>query len=309
VNPKQTTLSSFVVTAELDGRPIDGVLKRFLGIPWSGARKLLASGKVRVNGATATAGERLVRAGENVEIDPRARPPERAAKLDRAALVHVDPHVVVVDKPSGISTVPFEAHERDTLDHLVAALLRSRSASGPTASLGVVQRLDKETSGLIVFARTFAAKKVLSNQLRQRTVHRRYVALAHGHLRAASLRSYLAKDRGDGLRGTSRYNREGQLAVTHVEPLELLQGATLVACRLETGRTHQIRIQLAEAGHPLLGERVYVRNVEHELLPAPRVMLHAAELGFTHPAHGTPMQFDAPPPRDFQEVLARLRRR
>ena len=103
--------------------------------------------------------------------------------------------------------------------------------------------------------------------------------------------------------------REGQLAITHVEPVEALDGATLVACRLETGRTHQIRIHLAEAGHPLVGEKVYVRDFRGELIPAARAMLHAAELGFQSPTDDRPMRFRDDPPADFQETLTRLRRR
>lgn len=307
----------FLVPAELDDRPLDGVVKRLLDVSWGDARNLVTRGKVRVGTSVVTDGEQHVFAGDAVEINPRARVAPKTAKLDRSAIVYVDPNVVVANKPAGMSTVPFEPRERDTLDQLVAALLRRPSDArrggsarpGPTPPLGVVQRLDKETSGLIVFARTFAAKKVLANQLRRHTVHRRYVALAHGRVAAGTLRSYLVKNRGDRLRGASRHGREGQLAVTHVEPIEALRGATLVACRLETGRTHQIRIHLAEAGHPLLGERVYVRDYDQERLPAPRVMLHAAELGFVHPVHGGSMKFEAPVPADFEEVLARLRPR
>jgi 23S rRNA pseudouridine1911/1915/1917 synthase len=117
------------------------------------------------------------------------------------------------------------------------------------------------------------------------------------------------EDRGDGLRGSAPEGlRAGQLAVTHVERIERLQGATLIGCRLETGRTHQIRIHLAERGHPLLGETVYVRDFKGTPIPAPRLMLHAAELGFEHPADGREMLFEAPPPADFEETLARLRR-
>src|SRR5262249_14147444 len=101
---------------------------------------------------------------------------------------------------------------------------------------------------------------------------------------------------------------EGQLAITHVEPLEPLSDATLVACRLETGRTHQIRIHLSEAGHPLVGERVYIRDYDGPLLKSPRILLHAAELGFVHPATGEEMRFAEPPPKDFDEILGRLRR-
>jgi 23S rRNA pseudouridine1911/1915/1917 synthase len=117
------------------------------------------------------------------------------------------------------------------------------------------------------------------------------------------------EDRGDGRRGSARPGaREGQLAVTHVEALEVLAGgATLVACRLETGRTHQIRIHLAEAGHPLVGEAVYGRDYRGPRIPATRIMLHAAELGFEHPGDGRELRFQVGPPEDFLQVLERLR--
>src|SRR5439155_24552380 len=131
-------------------------------------------------------------------------------------------------------------------------------------------------------------------------------ALANGRVEGRTIESYLVKDRGDGLRGTSRYGREGQLAITHVESLHFLDGATLVACRLETGRTHQIRIHMSEAGHPIVGERVYVRDYRGPLLAAPRPMLHAAELGFVHPVRGASIEFEAPLPDDFEEMPAQL---
>jgi 23S rRNA pseudouridine1911/1915/1917 synthase len=117
-------------------------------------------------------------------------------------------------------------------------------------------------------------------------------------------------DRGDGLRGSSRLSRsaEGREAVTHVEPLEALAGATLVACRLETGRTHQIRIHLSEAGHPIVGERVYIRAYAGRRIEAPRLMLHAAELGFVHPATGLEVHWELPLPADMRSLLERLRR-
>jgi 23S rRNA pseudouridine1911/1915/1917 synthase len=249
----------------------------------------------------------------------------RAQALE-SILVHVDPSVAVVRKPAGISTVPFGDEDPDdeaaTLDALVRDVLARRDAIRGRAPLGVVQRLDKATSGLLVFARTFAAKKHLAAQLRQHTMHRLYLAIVHGDMGKATLRSHLVADRGDGRRGSiggpytrgSRAgkregsDREGQLAVTHVEPRERLRGATLVACRLETGRTHQIRVHLSEAGHPLVGEKVYVRGFVGEPIPAPRLMLHAAELGFAHPGDDRPMRFEEPPPDDFEETLARLRR-
>jgi 23S rRNA pseudouridine1911/1915/1917 synthase len=306
--PSGSDTRRFEVPTSLDGRPLDRALRTLAGLTWGDARTLVARGKVKVAGMVVTEAERRVSAGEALEIDPRAAAPKRAAALDRSALVYVDPHLVVVEKPSGISTVPYDPGERGTLDQLVAALLPRARGKGPPATLGVVQRLDKETSGLIVFARSFAAKKVLASQLRAHTMHRRYLALAHGRVEKQTFRSYLVKDRGDGLRGTSRFGQEGQLAVTHVEPIRSLVGATLVACKLETGRTHQIRIHLAEAGHPIVGERVYIRRYEGDVIAAPRPMLHAAELGFTHPVKQNPMRFDSAPPPDFEAMLETLMR-
>jgi 23S rRNA pseudouridine1911/1915/1917 synthase len=189
---------------------------------------------------------------------------------------------------------------------------KGRASSGPPP-LGVVHRLDKETTGLIVFTRTWLAKQSLASQFRAHSVHRVYLALAHGDVPEATFRSHLVADRGDGRRGSARAPGaaappQGRLAVTHVKPLERLDGATLVALRLETGRTHQIRIHLSEAGHPLLGEKVYVRGFAGPAIEAPRVMLHAAELGFVHPADGAAMRFRRPIPGDMRAVLLRLRR-
>jgi 23S rRNA pseudouridine1911/1915/1917 synthase len=219
-----------------------------------------------------------------------------------------------VNKPAGVSTIPYEEGERGTLDEWVRAwLARQASTKGSRPPLGVVHRLDKETSGLIVFTRSWLAKKSLTSQFRAHTVERRYLGIAHGRVTPRTIRSHLMVDRGDGLRGSLRGGRrggsdEGQLAVTHVEVLEELSGATLVACVLETGRTHQIRIHMSEAGHPLVGERVYVRGFSDPLLPAPRLMLHAARLGFEHPKTEAHVAWEQQPPRDFQETLARLRR-
>jgi len=295
-----------VVPESLDGRPLDGVLKTLASLSWGDARKLIERGKIKIADQVVTDGERRVRAGDSIAVDPHARRPVIDTGVDRSIIVYLDPQIVVVNKPAGISTVPFQPGERGTLDQLVAALLPHARSKGPPSSLGVVQRLDKETSGLIVFARTFSAKKVLASQLRARTVHRRYLALAHGKVEGATFRSYLVQDRGDRLRGTSRFGKEGQLAITHVELIRPIGNASLVACRLETGRTHQIRIHLAESGHPIVGERVYVRNYTGDVIRAPRPMLHAAELGFVHPTREDFMKFEAPVPEDFDKLLLEL---
>jgi len=295
-------------------RKLDGVLREHLQIPWSEARRLVETGKVTVGGKVATVSDRPVRAGDLIELRLRA-PRPRTARLQELGdlLVYIDGSVVVVRKPPGVSTVPFgdESPEEEqlTLDALVREVLAKRDRIRGRAPLGVVHRLDKATSGLLVFARTLAAKKHLAQQFRVHSMHRLYLAIAHGEVRAQTFRSYLIENRGDGVRGSARGNqREGQLAVTHVEPRLRVAGATLVACRLETGRTHQIRIHLSEAGHPLVGESVYIRGYGGPKIEAPRLMLHAAELGFNHPEDDRPMHFSEPLPADFEEVLERLRR-
>lgn len=311
---------SFVVPPELAAKPLDGVVRAALTLPWSKARELVATGKVFIRGAAVTDPTRKIRAGEEVSVHMRAPRPETARAL--AALptlcVYLDATLVVVRKPAGISTVPFgdedPGAQTETLDALVRDVLARRDKIRGRAPLGVVQRLDKPTSGLLVFARTLAAKKHLGQQLREHTVHRVYQALVHGTVGAQTIRTHLLDDRGDHLRGSAerlsqrlgKPIRGGQLAITHVTPIEKLDGATLVACRLETGRTHQIRIHLSECGHPLLGEDVYVRDYAGPLIPAPRLMLHAAELGFLHPLDERPMHFVEPPPDDFVATMKRL---
>jgi 23S rRNA pseudouridine1911/1915/1917 synthase len=223
----------------------------------------------------------------------------------RTAIVFADSQLVVVSKPAGISTVPFDDSERNTLIDLTRSLLERREQRR-SAPLGVVQRLDKETSGLVVFARTVPAKRAIKDQFRAHTVHRRYDALVHGKASATSYRSRLVIDRGDGVRGSTDNSTLGREAITHVRVLAELAGATHVECRLETGRTHQIRIHLSEAGHPLVGERVYVRGYAGTLIAAPRLMLHARELGFEHPSTGRDLDFSEPLPEDMRAMIERL---
>lgn len=292
------------------GAPVDRVLRALLGnVSWNVVRRCIESGKVYVDEERVLASTLPLRAGQQLELRVRsARVQAQSARprLDPASLVHVDSQVVVVEKPAGIATVPFEGTERDTLDVLVADLVSRGQRRRP---LHVVHRLDKETSGLLVFARTQDALRMLKNQFRVHSVDRRYLAVAHGQVTAGTHRSRLVTNRGDGRRGSTQHSALGRLAITHVEVVERLPGgrATWIACRLETGRTHQIRIHLAEAGHPLLGERVYGKGYRGELLTAPRVLLHAAELGFVHPQSGRRVFFESPLPQDFEAALAELR--
>ncbi len=283
------------------------------GTSWSQAKDLCRSGRVWIGDRAATDPARRIAPGERVEIRSR---PGRNPSGD--LIVHLDPDLVVVRKPAGILTVPFEREDRDTLLAFARVAVR-RMAADDRPTLRTVQRLDKDTSGLVVFARTVPAQRHLQEQLAEHTVTRRYLAIAHGEVRDGVHESLFVPDRGDGLRGSwGKFRRErgappptAKEAVTRVTVVERLRGATLAACELETGRQHQIRIHLAEAGHPLVGETVYIRDYLREnrgpLLPAPRPMLHAAVLGFVHPRSGKPMRFEDPLPDDFLHVAETLR--
>jgi 23S rRNA pseudouridine1911/1915/1917 synthase len=287
------------------------------GLAWSAARRLCSQGQVRLNGRLATDPARRLQTGDVVAIDPRARA-QREPAFDREAVLYIDRDVVVVDKPAGVLSVPFEPDDQHTLIDRVQALLRSEDR-GTRTTLSAVQRLDKDTTGVIMFARTLAAKQALKSQLREHSVERRYLALVHGAvLHARTIETHLLEDRGDGLRGSYGHFRRPRAplpqhaprAVTHVRPLEQIGArASLVECTLETGRQHQIRIHLSELGHPLLGEAVYIRDYAAARLPAPRPMLHAAVLGFTHPRSEQRLRFEGPAPSDFRATLDSLRAR
>jgi 23S rRNA pseudouridine1911/1915/1917 synthase len=288
---------------------------------WNQVRRLVETRHVKIGGDLCLDPARRVHEGEVFELLVRpAAPPKHREKI---VVRHLDEHLVVVEKPSGVSTVRHPS-ERDwdarrkalspTLEDLVPPLIartEGRQRKGPLPRLRVVQRLDKETSGLVVFARSVAAERGLGKQFHAHTVTRRYLAVVPGFVPPQRIESRLVRDRGDGRRGSTDWPDQGKEAVTHVEVFERLPGYTVLACRLETGRTHQIRIHLAELGHPVCGEKVYDRKPGGETMPdrsgAPRLALHAAELGFAHPVTGASLHWSMPLPPDLQAFLERLR--
>jgi 23S rRNA pseudouridine1911/1915/1917 synthase len=306
------------VTDEQAGLTLAALVRELVpGTSWSQARELCRASRVWVNGEVMSDPARRMVTSEQVEVRLSPDGARSREAVSTQAVVHLDPDLVVIRKPAGILTVPFERRDRDTLLALArVAVRRMEAARGPASpTLRAVQRLDKETSGLVVFARNVQAQRHLQAQLAEHSVVRRYLAIAHGAVEEGTHDTLLVPDRGDGLRGTWGRFRPARgsppptarQAVTHIRVEERLKGATLVACELETGRQHQIRIHLAEDGHPLVGETVYIRDYKRPLLPAPRPMLHAAVLGFVHPRTGRFLSFEDPPPGDFLEVLKRLR--
>ena len=298
-----------------------------LGLSRTEASRLLQQRKVRLGGNPCSNPAWRLRAGQRVEVPQADREPSapRPKKRQRPSgpvpiLRHIDEHLVIVDKPTGLTTMRHAEEAAEfgrrgkrflptTLADLLPALIADETDERPRPVIAV-HRIDKETSGLVVFARTKAAETHLGEQFRAHRVERRYHALVRGEARSGRIESSIVRDRGDGRRGSGAEG-EGQHAVTHVEVLETFTGISLVECRLETGRTHQVRIHLGEAGTPLCGERLYDRPVNGK--PAAdasgmkRVALHAVVLGLIHPATGKAMRWTSALPDDMARLLAELR--
>jgi 23S rRNA pseudouridine1911/1915/1917 synthase len=318
----QTAFEAFPISLEQAGLTLASLLRQRLpGQSWNQVRRLIATRHARVNGELCLDPARRLKQGETLELlaHPAAKPRQQESLLIR----HLDDHLVVVEKPTGIPTVrhPAERHWNKrrralvpTLDDLVVNLIARREGrvrKGPQPRLRIVHRLDKETSGLVVFARTVAAERDLGKQFHAHTVTRRYLAVVPGFVPPQRIATHFVRDRGDGRRGSTDQPGIGKEAITHVDVMQRLPGYTLLACRLETGRTHQIRIHLAELGHPVCGDKVYHHLADGNVLPdhsaAPRLALHAVELGFVHPLTHREMHWEMPLPQDLQAFLDRLR--
>lgn len=314
-----------VVAPEQEGQTLAAVVRALMGgLPWSKARTLVQRGRVQRDEKVETNPAVRLHAGESICVlahAPRPRDPD-------IVLLHVDPDLIVVEKPAGLVSVPYEAHERDTLVHRAHAALRRHEGGRHLPPLRVVQRLDKDTSGVLVFARSRAAERGLGDQFRVHSISREYLALTYGRADSMTHETMLVQNRGDHRRGSWRGHgkppNNARRAVTHVELREHFDahglswaqgtppGVSLVACTLETGRQHQIRIHLGERSTPLVGEKVYDRDYDGPRLVEfaegrGRPMLHAAQLGFDHPTRDMPMRFESSLPEDFSSLLGALR--
>lgn len=310
----------FTTTTSEAGSTLAAALRTWLpGESWSQVKHRIASRRVRVHGSLCLDHARVLAEGEEVEVlaESLPLPPGKS----QVVLRYVDADLVVVEKPTGMTTLRHveeqawpvrRKQQQPSLDEAVAELLAEREGLARPETLRSVHRIDKETSGLVVFARSPAAEQQLITQFAAHTVKRRYLAIVLGHPTIETIRSRFVRDRGDGLRGSTQKPEIGQEAITHVNVVELLGQYSLVECRLETGRTHQIRIHLTEAGHPLCGDRVYRAAFGQTPLidesKATRLALHAAELGFAHPRSKGELLFDSPLPKDMQKLVERLRK-
>jgi 23S rRNA pseudouridine1911/1915/1917 synthase len=268
-------------------------------------KRAVLEGQVTVNGQKVDDPGAIVAPTDLVSWDANRR---IVRKVDTSVtILHEDDDAVAVVKPAGLLTHPTEAKEKDTLLSRVSGWAASRTKG--RAYISVVHRLDKETSGVLVFARSRDGLVQLQAQLRAHTMDRRYQAVVEGNMAGETgvFREDLVEDRGDRRRGVAKPGETGIRAITEWTVVERFGLATLVEARLKTGRTHQIRVHFANAGHPLVGDPVY-RDSRLPPFPIPfaRQALHAGHLGW-QTVGGERVSVEAPPPADFQQLLTALR--
>lgn len=272
------------------------------------ARQQIREGLVEVNERQTLDSRRTLQPGDRVEVHRAApRTPDQQPLVDRLDLriVHADNELLVVEKPAGLLTVPTPHREKHTLLALLARKLQLESETVRPPELFSVHRLDRDVSGLLIVARSLEVAEQLRQQFAERKPQRRYEALVAGELQPAkgTIRSFLATD--DQLnRHSVPTADQGELAITHYEVLRNLGETTHVSVTLETGRRNQIRVHLAEQGHPVLGETRYHRELAaHPAWPWKRLALHACELGFRHPRSGREMHFHSRLPPEFKQFF------
>ena len=297
-------MPGFAASETEAGLRLDVALARRLGQSRAGAQRLIESSAVTIDGRVVDKGH-LLRMGEAVAyVLPPPRPTALRAEDVPYTLVFEDAALLVVDKPAGVVVHPAPGHEHGTL---VQGLLSRGIAGGHESRPGIVHRLDRDTSGLLIVARTPDAHRRLVSQMARREIARRYVALLAGALPQdeGTVDAPLGRHVRDRKRMSIHTTRPHR-AVTHFVVRERLPGYTLLDVRLETGRTHQIRVHFAALGYPVAGDTTYGDRTRR---PAglTRQFLHAAHLEFAHPLSGAPLSFDAPLPADLAVFLTALR--
>ena len=304
-------LRQAVVSAAQHGLRLDKALVALAGeFSRSWLQQLIDRGHVQVDGQVQTTASRKLRAGQQLQVALVPTAESLAFRLEPMALaiVHEDAHLLVIDKPVGLVVHPAPGHWQGTL---LNGVLAHHAGAAALPRAGIVHRLDKDTSGLMVVAKTLPAMTALVRLIAARDVKRVYLALAHGRVTwpEATIEAPIGRDPASRLR--MAVVAGGKPARTDVERLAVLDGpagnardaVTAVRCRLHTGRTHQIRVHLASRGHPLVADALYGGR---PLLGLQRQALHAAELAFAHPHDGRPMAFAAPLPADLAPAWAQV---
>src|SRR5580700_11436517 len=284
----------------LDGERLDAALARMFGLSRSRAAELIGDGMVLLDGRTAAKSDRVM-AGDPLQVTlPAPRPAEPPRVVEGLVVLYEDDDIVVVDKPRGVAAHPTPGWSGATVIGGLVAAGHTVATSGAAERQGIVHRLDANTTGVMVVAKSERAYSALKRAFRERTVDKRYHALVQGH--------------PDPLRGTvdapiGRHpSGDGRPGVTHYDTLEAFRAASLVSVHLETGRTHQIRVHMAAIRHPCVGDLLYGADpVLAARLGLTRQWLHAVSLTFSHPADGRQVSFTSTYPADLSRALDILR--
>lgn len=309
-NPKGEQKVELTVAEEMSGKRLDSVLAGMMPeYSRSFIQRLFENGSITVGGDPCSEKKRKAAAGDIVEITiPQPERLEVEAEDIPLDIVYEDDELLVVDKPAGMVVHPAPGNHSGTL---VNALMYhcgdALSSINGVIRPGIVHRIDKDTSGLLMVAKTDRAHNALSAQLAEHSITRRYKAIVYSNIKEdeGTVDKPIGRDPGNRLRNAVVYTNSKN-AVTHYRVLERFGGFTLVEAVLETGRTHQIRVHMAYIRHPLLGDTLY--GPAKNRYGAKRQMLHAGVLGFVHPVTGEYMEFNSPLPQDFEDVLAKLRK-
>ena len=292
----------------LDGERLDAALARMFGLSRSRAAELIADGLVLVGGRAASKSDRVL-AGDPLQVTlPAAAEPPRPVKVEGLVVRYEDDDIIVIDKPRGVAAHPSPGWTGPTVTGGLAAAGHTIATSGAAERQGIVHRLDANTTGVMVVAKSERAYSALKRAFRERTVDKRYHALVQGH--PDPLRGTVDAPIGRHPSGDGRFAvlAEGRPSVTHYDTLEAFRGASLVAIELETGRTHQIRVHMAAIRHPCAGDLLYGADpVLARQLGLTRQWLHAVSLAFAHPADGRRVEFRSEYPPDLAHALDVLR--
>lgn len=304
-------MSVFLVPDALAGQRIDVVASRVTGHSRSRVAELIAAGGMLLDGETVKRASRIVTAGAMLELVTDPRPTQVASRprlVGGLEIIHEDRDIVVVDKPAGVAAHPSLGWEGPSVTEHLAAAGIAIATSGAPERQGVVSRLDVGTSGLMVLARSERAYSVLKQAFRDKAVDKTYQALVQGHPDPFSGTIDAPIGRHPGHEWKMAIVGGGRESVTHYETLEAHRAATLVEVRLETGRTHQIRVHFAAIGHPCCGDPLYGSDPAlAKRLGLDRQWLHATRLAFEHPVEGNRVEFKSELPRDLEHALREVR--
>jgi 23S rRNA pseudouridine1911/1915/1917 synthase len=290
---------------------LDKLVSERFGLSRRAAQEAVLTGRVDLDGLRCDEPGRLIEPDATLRFDPNRPKARRVVGKEAIRVLHDDAHILIVDKPPGLPTVPSYEGEEDTLLARVERYVAIRRGGRPF--VGVVHRLDRETSGALAVALSPEARAGLQSLFRSHSIERQYLAVVEGHVERpqGTIDVNLITDDGELRRRVARSPGEGRRAVTHYRVVEHFgRVATLLACWLETGRTHQIRLHLAEIGHPVVGDPVYrPRHQPKTKARFARQALHAQTLGFVHPLTGRAVRGEAPLPADLLALIEDLRLR